>query len=52
MPHQQMLSTELNQCIQDCLECYPVCQMDASLHCLELGGKHVEPGHFRLMLTA
>ena len=47
--HQQM-SEELIQCIQDCLDCYRVCQQTASLHCLELGGEHVEPAHFRLML--
>jgi hypothetical protein len=47
--HQQM-SQELTQCIQDCLDCYRVCQQSATMHCLELGGKHVEPKHFRLML--
>jgi hypothetical protein len=50
MPHQQKLSAEINACIQDCLACYRVCQANASLHCLELGGKHVAPAHFRLML--
>lgn len=47
--HQQM-PKEITQCIQDCLDCYRVCQQSATLHCLELGGKHVEPTHFRLML--
>lgn len=50
MPHQAKVSPELDRCIQDCLDCYRVCQMNASLHCLELGGRHVEPAHFRLML--
>ena len=50
MPHQQKLSAEMDRCIQDCLECYRVCQANASLHCLELGGEHVAPRHFRLML--
>ena len=49
MTHQQM-SPELKQCIQDCLDCYRVCQLSATMYCLELGGKHVEPTHFRLML--
>jgi hypothetical protein len=50
MPHQHKLSAEMNRCIQDCLDCYRVCQANASLHCLELGGQHVAPPHFRLML--
>jgi hypothetical protein len=48
--HKQMLSAEMSRCIEDCLACYRECQMNASLHCLELGGPHVEPAHFRLML--
>ena len=47
--HQQM-SQELAACIQDCLDCYRSCQQTATMHCLELGGRHVEPTHFRLML--
>lgn len=50
MPHQQM-SAELDECIRLCLDCYRICQQTASVHCLELGGKHVEPQHFRLMLS-
>lgn len=30
--------------------CHPGCNM-AMTHCLEQGGKHVEPGHFRLMMA-
>lgn len=41
---------ELDQCIRDCLDCYRACQQAATMHCLEMGGRHVEPGHFRLML--
>ena len=48
--HQHALSPEMDRCIQDCLACYRACQVNASLHCLELGGPHVEPTHFRLML--
>lgn len=36
-------------CIQSCLECYQSCFGMAMTHCLEKGGKHVEPQHFRLM---
>jgi len=37
-------------CIQACLDCYRHCQHTALTHCLEQGGKHTEPAHFRLML--
>lgn len=50
MPHLQTMSPELDTCIRDCLECYRVCHQSATMHCLELGGRHVEPNHFRLML--
>jgi hypothetical protein len=50
MPHQQ-LSPELNDCIRLCLDCYRSCQQTAAVHCLEMGGRHVEPHHFRLMLS-
>lgn len=49
MTHQQV-SAELNACIDACLDCFRSCQQGAVIHCLELGGKHVEPQHFRLML--
>ena len=41
---------DLDHCIQDCLACLHSCQQTALNHCLPLGGKHVEPNHFRLML--
>ena len=50
MSHQNMLSAQMQRCITDCLDCYRECQLNASLHCLELGGDHVAPAHFRLML--
>lgn len=49
MPHSPM-SQELMACIQDCLDCYRTCQQTAMTHCLEAGGRHTEPAHFRLML--
>jgi hypothetical protein len=45
------LSTDMQKCIDECLRCYQTCLGTASQHCLELVGKHVEPEHFRLMLT-
>ena len=50
MPHKTAISTEMTQCIEQCLACHTTCQQTALQHCLELGGDHVEPGHFRLML--
>lgn len=50
MPHKTALSAAMSQCIAHCLACSTACQQTALLHCLEAGGKHVEPEHFRLML--
>lgn len=38
-------------CIDTCNQCHQVCLQTAMNHCLESGGKHVEPEHFRLMLN-
>ncbi len=42
---------DTTQCIEHCLECYRSCLETATRHCLEVGGAHVEPAHFRLMLN-
>src|SRR5436305_14968655 len=39
------------RCIENCLNCYKVCLNMAMNHCLEMGGKHVEPKHFQLMMA-
>jgi hypothetical protein len=44
------MSSEMQSCIENCQNCHAVCLSMASTHCLEMGGKHVEPEHFRLML--
>ncbi|HZW11967.1 MAG TPA: four-helix bundle copper-binding protein [Noviherbaspirillum sp.] len=36
-------------CIDACLHCYRTCLQTAMNHCLETGGRHVEPSHFRLI---
>lgn len=41
----------MQNCIDECLRCYQQCWSYAMQHCLERGGKHVEPAHFRLMLA-
>ncbi len=46
-----MMSDEAKRCIDACLFCYQTCLGTAMNHCLEAGGKHVEPQHFRLMMA-
>lgn len=50
MPHHPV-SEELASCIATCLYCYETCAGTFASHCLETGGRHVEPGHARLMLA-
>ena len=45
------LSQEMRSCVETCLKCYAVCLGSAMHHCLETGGQHVEPKHFRLMMA-
>ncbi|CAN7383736.1 four-helix bundle copper-binding protein [Pararhizobium sp. LjRoot235] len=49
MHHHQ--SPEMKTCIDNCLACYRECLSTAMNHCLELGGKHTEPQHFKLMMA-
>jgi hypothetical protein len=45
------ITKEMNNCIENCLNCYRTCLGTAMNHCLVAGGKHVEPAHFRLMMA-
>lgn len=45
------MMSELDECIRLCLDCYRSCEQTFAGHCLEQGGRHVEPGHARLMLS-
>jgi hypothetical protein len=45
------ISKEMQSCIDECLRCYQVCLGMAMSHCLEKGGEHTEPKHFRLMMA-
>lgn len=45
------MSKEMQACIDMCLSCYKMCLGVAMTHCLEKGGKHTEPAHFRLMMA-
>ena len=50
MPQQTQSGPEMQHCIQECQRCASVCLSMAATHCLEMGGKHVEPTHYRTML--
>ena len=43
--------SEMQACVDACLNCYRTCITMAMSHCLEQGGRHVEPTHFRLMMS-
>lgn len=45
------ISPGMHNCINECLHCYRTCKETAMNHCLEAGGMHVEPEHFRLMMN-
>jgi hypothetical protein len=45
----QHMSREMQSCINECLNCYQVCLGTAMTHCLEKGGEHTKPQHFRLI---
>lgn len=40
----------LEDCIESSLRCYRTCTQMASLHCMQVGGEHSQPGHLRVML--
>lgn len=50
MAHQTAthLSAEMRQCIDECLHCYATCEATIT-HCLQMGGKHAEASHIRLL---
>ena len=45
------LSPRMTACIEHCRQCELVCLSMATGHCLEKGGRHVEPEHLRTMLV-
>lgn len=40
-----------SDCIEHCLACSQICYSTAMNHCLQVGGEHVETGHFTVMLN-
>lgn len=47
MPH----TNQHSECADACSSCSEICYSTAMNHCLQVGGKHVEPEHFKLMLN-
>ena len=45
------MTPETQQCIENCLNCHKTCLQMAMNHCLEMGGEHTKPDHFRLMMA-
>jgi hypothetical protein len=45
------IPAEMRACIEECLRCHSTCLGMAMSHCLEAGGKHVAPEHFKLMMA-
>lgn len=49
-PH-GVADSPMKDAIEACLACHAMCVRTAMVYCLERGGRHVEPGHFRSMLN-
>ncbi len=45
------MASSMQACIDACTKCHQTCLQMAMTHCLPMGGKHVEPDHFRLMIN-
>lgn len=43
-----MMTTKMQECIKNCLDCYSIC-VETLQHCLEKGGDHANPIHIRLL---
>jgi hypothetical protein len=44
-----MTNDDMKECINACNDCRDECEKVLFQHCIEKGGKHVEPMHMRLM---
>ena len=42
---------QMQSCVDACNRCHQTCLHEAMNHCLESGGKHIAPDHFRLMMS-
>lgn len=46
-----LTDSKMKECVEACNQCYQMCLHEAMNHCLESGGEHVAPDHFRLMMS-
>jgi hypothetical protein len=46
-----MSTQDMKAGMEGCIECHRICFELAMNHCLETGGEHIEPAHFRLMIN-
>jgi hypothetical protein len=44
-----LMSEEVRECIQDCIDCFRTCSQ-TMIRCLSMGGKHAELEHVNLMM--
>ena len=51
MNKQTAIDPPMQACIKACEDCHRICLTTAMRYCLEKGGEHVGPEHFRLMLS-
>ena len=50
MAHTKKLTSEMRECIQNCLNCHSIC-LETMQHCLTLGGKHSEARHIGMLAS-
>jgi hypothetical protein len=49
MTHHTDHSAMMEECIRNCMECHRIC-LETVMHCLQMGGKHADPAHIRVLL--
>ncbi len=49
MQETEFLMSEVRECIQDCLDCFRICNQTL-IRCLSMGGKHAEVEHLNLLM--
>ena len=43
------MSSEMQDCINNCANCHAIC-IETISHCLQMGGKHADPAHIKLLM--
>lgn len=49
MPVSDPMPISMDDCIANCTDCHRVC-LETLSHCLEMGGRHADPAHIRLLM--